>query len=147
MKYFLHSDLYSLYLAKMLIGDCGSKLWQTVRMLLFFQCNNELLMCNSLCFLSFGITIYIYILLLTFLRSSVICIFFSFASYCQFQVHSKSNKKNCTRDSKTSYIIYYVSFSFLSLGFFAIRSENLTTFCRIVLFIVDYFPFLENKAS
>lgn len=145
MKYFLHSDLYSLYLAKMLIGDCGSKLWQTVRMLLFFQCNNELLMCKSLCFLSFWITIYI--LLLTFLRSSVICIFFSFDSYCQFQVHSKSSK-NIAQGTVRHHTLYImVSFSFLSLGFFAIRSENLTTFCRIVLFIMDYFPFLENKAS
>lgn len=142
MKYFLHSDLYSLYLAKMLIGDCGSKLWQTVRMLLFFQCNNELLMCNSLCFLSFGITIYI--LLLTFLRSKVICIFFSFASYCQFQVHSKSSK-NIAQGTVRHHTLYImVSFSLLSLGFFAIRSENLTTLCRIVLFITDYFPFLEN---
>lgn len=146
MKYFLHSDLYSLYLAKMLIGDCGSKLWQTVRMLLFFQCNNELLMCNSLCFLSFGITIYIYCFL-HFWDLKLFVFFFSFASYCQFQVHSKSSKNIAqgTVRHHTLYII--VSFSLLSLGFFAIRSENLTTFCRIVLFIMDYFPFLENKAS
>lgn len=115
----------------MLIGDCGSKLWQTVRMLLFFQCNNELLMCNSLCFLSFGITIYIYHLPLT-------------ANFRFIQSLIKKIAQGTVRHH-TLYIM--VSFSFLSLGFFAIRSENLTTFCRIVLFIMDYFPFLENKAS
>lgn len=109
----------------MLIGDCGSKLWQTVRMLLFFQCNNELLMCNSLCFLSFGITIYILLLTFRFIQSLV-----------------KKIAQGTVRHH-TLYII--VSFSLLSLGFFAIRSENLTTFCRIVLLIMDYFPFLENK--
>lgn len=114
-------------------------------MLLFFQYNNELLMCNSLCFLSFGITIYIasYI----FEIFEVICIFFSFASYCQFQVHSKSSKNIAQGTVRHHTLCIMVSFSLLSLGFFAIRSETLTTFSRIVLFIVDYFPFLENKAS